>query len=62
MSVCMCRILIDDLSVNGYCSGIQFCLTHKSMAECYTDLEKDEIETLSIFGQAHKVAVNDVNR
>jgi hypothetical protein len=32
------------------------------MAECYTDLKNGEIETLSIFGQAHIVAVDDVNR
>jgi hypothetical protein len=62
ISVCMGRIIVDDLSINGYCSNIQFCLTYKSMAECYTDLKNGEIETLSIFGQAHIVAVDDVNR
>jgi hypothetical protein len=50
MNVCTGRILIDDLSVNGYCSGIQFCLTYKSMAKCYTDLKNGEIENWSIFG------------
>jgi hypothetical protein len=50
MNVCTGRILIDDLSVNRYCSGIQFCLTYKSMAKCYTDLKNGEIENWSIFG------------
>jgi hypothetical protein len=50
MLVCTGRILIEDLSINGYCSGIQFCLTYKSMAECYTDLKNGEIENWSISG------------
>jgi hypothetical protein len=43
MNVCTGRILIEDLSVNGYCFGIQLCLSYKSMSECYTDLKNGEI-------------------
>jgi hypothetical protein len=50
MLVCTGRILIEDLSVDGYCSGIQLCLSYKSMAECYTDLKNGEIENWSISG------------
>lgn len=46
MLVCTGRILIEDLSVSGYCSGIQFCLSYKSMAECYTDLKNGEIHNI----------------
>jgi hypothetical protein len=46
MNVCTGRILIEDLSVDGYCSGIQFCLSYKSMAECYTDLKNGEIHNI----------------
>jgi hypothetical protein len=49
MLVCTGRILIEDLSVSGYCSGIQFCLSYKSMGECYTDLKNGEIENFSTF-------------
>jgi hypothetical protein len=50
MLVCAGRILIEDLGVDRHCSGIQFCLTYKSMAESYTDLKNGEIENWSIFG------------
>jgi hypothetical protein len=50
INVCTGRILNEDLSVDGYCFGIQLCLPHKSMAECYTDLKNGEIENWSIFG------------
>jgi hypothetical protein len=50
MNVCTGRILIEDLSVNGYCFGIQLCLSYKSMAECYSDLKNGDIENWSIFG------------
>jgi hypothetical protein len=43
MNVCTGRILIEDLSVRGYCFGIQLCLSYKSMSECYTDLKNGEI-------------------
>ena len=46
MNVCTGRILIEDMSVNGYCFGTQPCLTYKSMAECYIDLKNGEIENL----------------
>jgi hypothetical protein len=50
MNVCMGRILIEDMSANGYCFGIQLCLTYKSMTECYTDLKNGEIENDLLFG------------
>jgi hypothetical protein len=46
MLVCTGRILVEDLSVSGYCSGIQFCLSYKSLAECYTDLKNGKINNI----------------
>jgi hypothetical protein len=48
-NVCTGRILVADMSVSGYCTGLHLCLMYKTNAECYTDLKNGEIENFSIF-------------